>query len=135
MEEFNVTTEVPSNSSAVQQVLAETPVPDAGPLGAFLWLPYVLLTLVLIAMLAASFVNFHFKYQERYVKRTATARGKGSGANGPRSQNGGLASVVGEPPPKTRRLKMFYGNKVDVSSIVMNSMLDNALQAGGRKGR
>ena len=97
------------------------------PLASYLWLPYVILTFILIAMLVASFVNFHFKYKDRYVKRTAVARGSNSV-----NQNGDLTAIITQPA-KTRRLKMFYGNKVDVSSIIVNSMLDNALQAEKRR--
>ena len=96
------------------------------PLGKYLWLLYVILTVILIAMLVASFINFHFKYKDRYVKRTVMARGS-SAVN----QNGDLTSVVTDSA-KTRRLKMFYGNKVDVSSIIVKSMLDNAMNAEGR---
>ena len=45
------------------------------PLGSYLWLPYVLLTLVILLMLIASFINFHLKYKDRYVRRSELARG------------------------------------------------------------
>ena len=121
----NVTAYSTQQNGAVKVPMEEK---SDNPLGSYLWLPYVILTFVLIAMLVASFINFHFKYKDRYVKRTATARGTNS-----TNQNGDLTSIVTEPA-KTRRLKMFYGNKVDVSSIIVNSMLDNVMQAE-RRGR
>ena len=95
-------------------------------LGSYLWLPYVVLTVVFIAMLVASFINFHCKYKDRYILRTTMARGS-SGVN----HNGDLTTIVSDNT-KTRRLKMLYGNKVDVSSIIVNSMLDNVMNAERR---
>ena len=119
----NATTYSPHQSNTTPQDSMEE---SDSPLGKYLWLPYVILTVILIAMLVASFINFHFKYKGRYVKRTVMARGS-SAVN----QNGDLTSVVTDNA-KTRRLKMFYGNKVDVSSIIVKSMLDNAMNAEGR---
>ena len=119
----NATTYSPQRSNTTPRDSMEE---SDSPLGKYLWLPYVILTVILIAMLVASFINFHFKYKDRYVKRTVMARGS-SAVN----QNGDLTSVVTDNA-KTRRLKMFYGNKVDVSSIIVKSMLDNAMNAEGR---
>ena len=119
----NATTYSPHQSNTTPRDSMEE---SDSPLGKYLWLPYVILTVILIAMLVASFINFHFKYKDRYVKRTVMARGS-SAVN----QNGDLTSVVTDNA-KTRRLKMFYGNKVDVSSIIVKSMLDNAMNAEGR---
>ena len=119
----NATTYSPHQSNTTPRDSMEE---SDSPLGKYLWLPYVILTVILIAMLVASFINFHFKYKDRYVKRTVMARGS-SAVN----QNGDLTSVVTDSA-KTRRLKMFYGNKVDVSSIIVKSMLDNAMNAEGR---
>ena len=119
----NATTYSPHQSNTTPRDSMEE---SDSPLGKYLWLPYVILTVILIAMLVASFINFHFKYKDRYVKRTVMARGS-SAVN----QNGDLTSVVSDNA-KTRRLKMFYGNKVDVSSIIVKSMLDNAMNAEGR---
>ena len=119
----NATTYSPHQSNTTPRDSMEE---SDSPLGKYLWLPYVILTVILIAMLVASFINFHFKYKDRYVKRTVMARGS-SAVN----QNGDLTSVVTDNV-KTRRLKMFYGNKVDVSSIIVKSMLDNAMNAEGR---
>ena len=119
----NATTYSPLQSSTTPGGSMEE---SDSPLGSYLWLPYVSLTVILIGMLVASFINFHFKYKDRYVKRTVVARGSTA-----LNQNGDLTTVVTDNA-KTRRLKMFYGNKVDVSSIIVKSMLDNAMNAERR---
>ena len=40
----------------------------------YIWLPHVLLSVVMIGLLAVSFINFHRKYKDRYVKRGQMAR-------------------------------------------------------------
>ena len=41
---------------------------------ALLWLPYVLMTVVILALLCVSFVRFHMQNKERYIRREVIAR-------------------------------------------------------------
>lgn len=97
----------------------------------YLWLPYVILTLILLSLLVASFIHFHVKYRDRYVKRSVLAKAVRLGPDctaiqedSSDSNNVHRDSILdsGSDFPDTlqrvpsgakpRRLKMFYGNKV-----------------------
>ena len=49
-------------------------------------------------------------------------------------RNGGPPSIL-DSKEQPRRLKMMHGNKVDVSSIIINSMQDYARRASTRQKR
>ncbi len=121
-----------------------------------LWLPYVVLTIVLLSLLVASFVHFHWKYRDRYAKRVVLAKiersdvesqisgmegslvislkGEGTSPYPEENHSGGVGHSETLSAPhtqsgagmvnKTRRLKMFYGNKVDVGLIVKRSVME-----------
>ena len=139
-----------ANVTSPGQDLVSTEAVEGTAVTSLLWLPYLVLTLVLLSLLVASFIHFHYKYRDRYAKRSVLARAtrhpasdlemapsqlRGSVAPHrasiflPNSVNDISAATMtlnqnGDANPKTRRLKMFYGNKVDVSSIVVNSMYE-----------
>ena len=69
--------------SAMFQMPSSTPAVENQPTGdrfpvALLWLPYAALTLLLSALLVASFVHFHCKNGHKYKKRRST-NGNGNG--------------------------------------------------------
>ena len=113
--------------------------------GLSLWLPYLILTLVLLALLVASFIHFHCKYRERYQRRANLRQSYGAelenglvalpraSMEAPAMLNASrfiprtppLSHINGTHKGRVRRLKMFYGNKVDVSSVVANSLQED----------
>ena len=118
-----------------------------------LWLPYVLLTAFLIGLLLASFIHFHWKYRERYMQRDKLAKeqrivdiddieaapsihSKIEGQNilplsatrllvqrAAEDRRASFSETVPRTQRQKGRLKMLYDNKVNVSSIVENSLL------------
>ena len=132
---------------------------DVGPAN-LLWVPYVVLTLILLGLLVASFIHFHYKYRDRYIKRSQIARNgsdvdlpadtvevnivesiyNGHYTNYALARSGTLMSLSSagqlasyhvrpnRPPNRTRstRLKMLYGNKVDVDRVIEKSMWERS---------
>lgn len=116
-----------------------------------LWLPYVLLTLILLGLLVASFAHFHYKYRDRYIKRLRMARHESVIINNDSEDFGchngpypsvptddllslassevavtGSTTVNERPPSQGKRMRMLYGNKVDVDTVIGNSMFEHS---------
>ena len=115
-----------SHNASVANVTDSGLIIEVEPLDPYLWLPYVILTVILVMLLIASFLNFHFKYKDRYLKRTHDVNG---GING--FANNSVMDIlvnghIQNTPP--RRLQMFH-YRINVADIIRESMLDSASRA------
>ena len=133
---------------------ADTAGVDADTAGIpLLWLPYILLTIFLMALLIASFIHFHYKYRDRYARRDELAKElhrtgdphavkcttnmhmeSGTSFNNRPISLSAMHLMHAHDRQKTShkqrtkpRLGMLYDNTVDVSSVVENSLLDKDL--------
>lgn len=89
-----------------------------------LWLPFVLLTALLLLLLLLSFVRFHVKNKHRYVKR------RREGDSEVLSQLAdGTINVAALPRKHSQRRMSMCASTVNVRSVVRDSLLEQMERA------